>query len=81
MSAENSTVEETALTLEPHRRAQLAAALIKSLAPADADAVDVAHIEKLWLTEAQDRIARYRAGEVNLVPWSEIKQRLLARHK
>ncbi len=81
MSAENSTVEETALTLEPLRRAQLAAALIKSLAPAEADAVDVAHIEKLWLTEAQDRIARYRAGEVKLVPWSEIKKRLLTRHK
>jgi len=81
MSTVDPTVEDVALNLEPRRRAQLAAALIKSLEPIDVDEVDVERIEELWLSEVKDRVARYEAGEVALVPWSEVKQRLLSRHK
>ena len=81
MNVVNSNVEETALTLDPHRRAQLAAALIKSLGPAEADAVDAVQIENLWLKEVEDRVTRYRAGEVELVPWEEVKKKLLSRNK
>ena len=81
MSARSLEIEEAALTLEPHRRARLAATLIKSLEPGDMDMVDAARLEELWMREAEDRLERYRAGEVEQVPWDVVKKQLLDRNQ
>ena len=51
----------------------IAGSLIESL---DDDAPDE-HAEELWSAEIARRIADIDAGRVQLVPWSDVRQRLL----
>jgi len=63
---------EDALALPTEARAAIAGSLLDSL---DDDAVD-AQAEELWSVEIARRIAEIDAGRVQLVPWSEVRQRL-----
>ena len=77
----NPSIEESVLALEPRRRAQLAATLIHSLESVDVDVIEAQELEELWLAEIEDRVARVESGETKTVPWSDVKHRLLTRHK
>jgi putative addiction module component (TIGR02574 family) len=55
-----------ALRLSTSERAALAEELLASLAQPDAE------LDKLWLAEAEDRLAAYRAGELAAVDAEEV---------
>ena len=61
-----------AVTLPEDERAALAALLLDSLEDeaSDEDA------EKAWVAEVQRRMANYRAGNVETIGWSELRDRL-----
>ena len=63
---------DDALALPVEARAMIAGSLIESL---DDDALDE-HAEDLWSAEIARRIADIDAGRVQLVPWSDVRQRL-----
>lgn len=57
-----------ALTLSEDARAELAGQLLESLDDADEDEEE---IERLWVLEAEDRIAAYERGEMEAIPVEE----------
>ena len=63
---------DDALALPAEARAMIAGSLIESL---DEDAPDE-RVEELWSAEIARRIADIDAGRVQLVPWSDVRQRL-----
>ena len=63
---------DDALALPVEARAMIAGSLIESL---DEDAPDD-RAEELWSAEIARRIADIDAGRVQLVPWSDVRQRL-----
>jgi putative addiction module component (TIGR02574 family) len=65
---------QEALTLPENDRAEVAGALLESLEPSPEADVEVA-----WRQEVAARMAALEAGEVETVPWEEIRDRLLAR--
>jgi putative addiction module component (TIGR02574 family) len=65
-------VLEDALALPASARAAIAGSLIDSL---DEDGVDE-QAEELWSAEVARRIADIDAGRVQLVPWTDVRQRL-----
>ena len=63
-----------ALNLPEELRAEIAGRLLESLEPsADAE------VEAAWREEVARRIAAIDAGEVELVPWEEVRDRLYAK--
>ena len=56
-------IEEEALRLPPHERAQLAERLINSL-----DEEENQETERLWLEEAERRYQEYKEGKVKTKP-------------
>ena len=54
------------MKLPPLERAQIIDALWRSLDPVEQDAVD-----RAWLLESQDRLAAFRAGELQAVNGEE----------
>lgn len=66
MSTATDKILEQALHLSPDERAGLADGLLSSL-----DKPDPA-IETLWLKEAEDRMAAYRAGELDAVDAEQV---------
>jgi putative addiction module component (TIGR02574 family) len=64
-----------ALDLDERERADMAVALLESLEPE----VDEAEIEQAWRHEVQRRIAAADAGQAELIPWEEVRNRLFAR--
>lgn len=71
MSAEK--IESEALNLDIQSRAKLAGKLLMSL-----DAPSASEVERLWLDEAERRLAEYRTGKVQGVPANEVFQRVIA---
>jgi putative addiction module component (TIGR02574 family) len=70
-----SIVEELfarAVTLPEDDRAALAALLLDSL---EDDASDE-DVEEAWAAEVKRRMANYRAGDVQTIGWSELRERL-----
>lgn len=63
-----------ALALPEADRANLAGALLESLEPSDE-----AEVEEAWREEVAARIAALDAGEVETVPWEEVRDQLFAR--
>jgi putative addiction module component (TIGR02574 family) len=60
--------------LDERERATLAGLLLESLeTERDPD------VEQAWATEIERRVAQIDAGEVKLIPWEEVKDRLLGR--
>jgi len=55
-----------ALRLSVSERAALADELLASLEPPDSE------LDKLWLAEAEDRLAAYRAGELGAVDAEDV---------
>ena len=74
MSRNARVVLETALSLPAEERAEIVGALLKSLEPPlEAD------VETAWKQEVAARVAALDAGEVETVPWEEVRGRLFAR--
>jgi putative addiction module component (TIGR02574 family) len=61
-----------AAVLSDDERATLAGLLIESLESGPADA----GVEEAWEAEVERRMADYRAGRVQTVGWSELRERL-----
>ena len=72
MSAMVDDLFAKAAVLSDEERATLAALLIGSLESGPADA----GVEEAWAAEVERRMADYRAGRVQTVGWSELRERL-----
>lgn len=57
---------ELAMQLEPSERFELAEELLRSVEQVDPE------IDRLWIEEAERRLAAYRAGKVKGIPAEEI---------
>jgi len=74
MNAKADAVLTLALDLPESERAELAAVLLESLEPpADVD------VEHAWREEVARRVAAIDAGEVEMVPWDQVREQLIAR--
>jgi putative addiction module component (TIGR02574 family) len=63
MASKLKEIEENALRLPPHDRAELAEHLIHSL-----DEVEDSEAERLWIEEAERRYREYKEGKVKGIP-------------
>jgi len=73
MSRDPSEIIKEALRLPTAARAALADSLLESLdAEVDEDA------EAAWRSEIQRRVAEIDSNSVSLVPWAEVRSRLMA---
>ncbi len=73
MARQASDILEDALRLPAEARAAVAGSLIESLDGApDPDA------ESVWAEEIAKRIREIESGDVDLVPWSEARKKILA---
>jgi hypothetical protein len=70
MSAEAKKLIHEALTLEPAERAEVAAALLDSLAEAQP------RDERAWLAEIERRARRAMAGESRGTDWTEARKQV-----
>ncbi|MGI8772588.1 MAG: addiction module protein [Acidobacteriaceae bacterium] len=68
-----------ALQLPPEIRAALADSLLASLDSDDATQGTPEEIEQAWLAEAERRCEQIDRGEVEMVPWEEVRAKLEAR--
>jgi putative addiction module component (TIGR02574 family) len=75
MSMDPSKLREEALRLPVEARAQLAAELLGSLD--EDDDLDAAEHEAAWSSEIAERLRQVEAGEVQAVPWSEARKRIV----
>ena len=66
MSASAETLLRQALQLPPIDRAALVESLITSLDKPDSE------LDALWLSEAESRMAAYRAGEIDAIDADEV---------
>ena len=73
---ETSTTDlfKQALDLDERDRATLAGLLIESLEEEPEE-----DLEATWRAEIERRVAELESGEVNAVPWEEVKAKLLQR--
>lgn len=74
MSTDTTKLLNEALSLPPEARAALAARLIDSLD----DAVDP-DAEALWAAEIGRRLKEIDDGQVQAIPWSEVRASILGR--
>jgi putative addiction module component (TIGR02574 family) len=74
MSPNTKKLLEEALRLEPAERASLAGQLIDSI-----DEVAEADVEQGWRGEIERRCQEIDSGDVDLVPWEEVRKRLFGR--
>jgi len=74
MERNAEAVLKEALTLSEVDRAEVAGALLNSLEPQEE-----ADIELAWRQEVAARVAALDAGEVETIPWGEVRDRLVAR--
>jgi len=63
-----------ALTLPEADRADIAGALLNSIEPAEE-----ADVETAWREEVAAQVAALDAGEVESIPWKDLRDRLFAR--
>jgi putative addiction module component (TIGR02574 family) len=66
-------IEHEALNLDIQARAKLAGKLLLSL-----DEPTASEVERLWLDEAERRLAEYRSGKVQGVPANEVFQQAIS---
>ena len=74
MTRHADTVLREALSLPEQERAEIAGALLESLEPEPETDVEAA-----WRQEVAARVAALAAGEVEMTPWEDIRDRFLAR--
>lgn len=75
MTEEASSILKKALALPPEARAAIADSLLESLDPSLPDE----SAEAAWSEEIKRRIDDIDSGEVQLIPYDEVRRRLLAR--
>lgn len=71
MAASRDDIFKGALTLSESDRADLIAALIRSL---DADSEE--NVEEAWRVEVERRACELESGVVKAVPWDVVRERL-----
>jgi len=74
MTRQAEDLLQDALTLPDEERAEIAGALLESLERT----VEV-DVETAWRKEVAVRVAALDAGEIETVPWDEVRDQLLAR--
>ena len=74
MATSASELFKQAMELEDEERASLAGLLLESLDTEVEDGVEAA-----WLVEAERRMAALDSGDAKLVPWEDVRNRLLHR--
>ena len=74
MSPKAHELLKVALSLSESERAELAGLLLRSLEPPPE-----ADVEEAWREEVRRRVASIDAGEAEMIPWSEVRDRLFAR--
>lgn len=74
MKRNAEAVLKVALGLSEADRADIAVALLESLEPEEE-----ADVEAAWWREVATRVAALDAGEVETIPWEDVRSRLLAR--
>jgi hypothetical protein len=67
MSKRGSQLLEDALSLPPSERAEIADRLLRSLHPSTQDEID-----KLWASEAEDRLKAFERGDVRSIPAARV---------
>ncbi|MGH8282470.1 MAG: addiction module protein [Gammaproteobacteria bacterium] len=67
MNATLKQIAQEALQLTPSQRAELADFLVESLNSAEPD-----EIQRLWIAEANKRLAEIRSGEIQAIPGEEV---------
>ncbi len=75
MPAEVSELLKKALALPPEAHAELADSLLESLDEEPADE----GVEATWSAEIQRRIEEIDSGQVQMIPYEEVRRRLAAR--
>jgi putative addiction module component (TIGR02574 family) len=75
VTEEASLILKKALTLPPEARAEIADLLLESLDPSPPDE----GVEAAWSEEISRRIDEIDSGKVQLIPYEEIRRRLMAR--
>jgi putative addiction module component (TIGR02574 family) len=70
MTREARELLTEALELPADERAEMAAELLESLEPADAE------VEEAWAAEIRERVAAARAGELASTDWRTVLQRV-----
>ena len=75
MEQSAEAVLKEALTLAETDRAEIAGALLESLEPQR----ESAEVEAEWRREVASRVAALDAGEVETIPWEEVRDQLYAR--
>ena len=74
MNAKARALLEDALRLSEPERAEIAGALLESIEPeTDAD------VEQAWREEVRVRVATLDSGEVETVPWDQVRDHLFAK--
>lgn len=74
MERNAEAVLREALTLPETDRADIAGALLRSLEP-----VKETDVEAAWREEVAARVAALDAGDVETIPWKDLRDRLFAR--
>jgi hypothetical protein len=78
--AKDDDIFRAALSLPHEVRAELAGRLLESLDEEEGH-VDQDEIDRLWIAEAEDRIAAYERGELESIPGDQVFASLKFRHK
>jgi putative addiction module component (TIGR02574 family) len=76
MMSKSDEILRAALSLSGGERAELADRLLESL-----DEEDQPEIDRLWIQEAEDRIAAYERGETEAISTDEVFAALKSRRK
>lgn len=74
MSKTVKELYEEASTLDEKQRADLAGLLLESL-----DSERDPDVEQAWATEIEKRIVQIDTGEVDMIPWEDVKREMYAR--
>ncbi len=74
MATSANELFKQAMELKDEERASLAGLLLESLDTEVEDGVEAA-----WLAEAERRMAALDSGDAKLVPWEDVRDRLLQR--
>lgn len=76
MTLKTDEILRAALSLPGEERASIADRLLQSL-----DEEDQSEIDRLWVKEAEDRIAAYDRGEIKAFPTDEVFAALKSRRQ
>ncbi len=70
-----------ALNLPPDQRSELAGMLWASMDDSDAIGDDASAISPAWREEIARRSAEYERGEVQGIPWSQVREEVRRKHQ